>query len=205
MGDRTAYQLTIYDLGDPESEGAVIDVLNEYGLSREWGMGGGNITMLDFAEQYVDDSARLGIAADLASKLIDAAGNLITFIGWEDPVYEWLGSLTIHTADLGLYTHDCNADGMAVFTAEEVRRALVDPDGVANLVGEPWLDAIARYEAKIQTAVDSYTQMPTNRLRSIRALMPSSDPAQARYDRTEIMPAIDRLLGQRALSERVPA
>jgi hypothetical protein len=141
MSDRTAFQITILACPEDEREAAAA-VLNEYGLGEEWGIGNPYVEELEPGTQYVDDQASVGITYELPGKLIEAAPGA-TWHGHEDPRYEWLGTLAMYTPELGLYTHDCDAQGNPVFAVQEVRAMLADPDQADRLLGKPWDDAIA--------------------------------------------------------------
>lgn len=60
---------------------------------------------------------------------------------WEDPKYEWLGSVFLFAPSLGEFSADCDAHGNPVFSAQALRQ-LIDRiragEDVCRRLGEPW-------------------------------------------------------------------
>jgi len=73
-----------------------------------------------------------------------------SFAMWEDPKFEWLGSLHMFTPALGCFGSECDADGNTVLSPVKVRALVAahkdDPAtlGPALLqeIGQPWLDKV---------------------------------------------------------------
>ena len=55
----------------------------------------------------------MGSASDIAGELIAAAPG-VSFVLWEDPAYQWLGTLEAHAPGLGDYSAECDSDGRCV-------------------------------------------------------------------------------------------
>jgi hypothetical protein len=89
VSDRTSAQLKVYSC--PTKKRLVAQIVGEY-LGHGGGYEGPDASEpneIDTGEQYTDHEARLGTLAEIADRLIDAAPRC-SFIGWEDPKYEYL-------------------------------------------------------------------------------------------------------------------
>lgn len=132
MSDRTPVQLTV-SACPTEQVGAVLDVIESYGLHLEYvedGQPGDD--QLGLALTYMDPEISCGSAQKIAQELQNHAPDASWEI-WEDPKYEWLGDLYRYTPELGVFSAECDAEGTAVFTADEVHKLAILP----NTVNEP--------------------------------------------------------------------
>lgn len=116
MGDRTSLQVYVYAC-PPDQAAAVLGVLAEYQLDVDWGTEeAGKGLRLDVPYTAHEIS---GAADEIAPKLIEAAPGC-SFWLWEDPKYDWLGSMHAHTPGLGSFTAECNAEGEPVYTRDQI-------------------------------------------------------------------------------------
>jgi len=137
MSDRTYAQLRILALPDdwtPADDTEARDLMADEGFETE-------ADGYDLRALWTVDEMSVGSMEPIADALA-ALG--ITFEAWEDPKYEWLGAYYAHVPSLGMFAHDCDADGRPRFTAEEFSRILTlpEPDRLAAL-GQPWEAVIA--------------------------------------------------------------
>jgi hypothetical protein len=151
MGDRTYFQVHIYDCPEDQRE-AARRVIADYVTAAD------EDDVLHLTEGYTEDEVSCGSADELAPRLEQAAPGC-SFVLWEDPKYEWLGSIRAYTPALGSFAADCDASGQPVFTLSEVLAVLKsdqvtacnDPDdsdgtllkevpaALARVFGDPWL------------------------------------------------------------------
>lgn len=139
MSDQTHARLEVIAVGDGEEQ-AVLDVLNEYGLSDDGfaSFPTAGMTKLELGTSYVNTQFTIGDGEDLTQRLLETApGAFWEFI--EDPVYEWLGTYHCHIPALGYYSADCDGDGQPVFNAPQVLNMtkLSELDLLKEL-GLPW-------------------------------------------------------------------
>ena len=129
MSDRTALQVIV--LSCPlERVRAVLVVLAEHGL-REFG-GAEDVVVL--REQYLAPEMALGTAERLADELVSAAPE-VAFLAWEDPRYEWLGTVVAYVPGVGQFTGPCDAQGTPLWTTGQVL-GLLGPGKVLDADGE---------------------------------------------------------------------
>ena len=99
------------------------------------------------------DDMRLGTAEDIATDLMalmsgdadeDRAPLQFGFTVWQDPKYEYPGTLHRYFPGGSLFTADCDADGNVAVTADQVRKAIATTDdrnhlitALSGLYGEP--------------------------------------------------------------------
>jgi len=96
---------------------------------------------------YSNWDISLGSADHYASWLVDAAPGC-SFVIWEDPKYEYLGSLFAYTPELGMFSAECDADGTPVTDGsailqwvEEAEKAGEDvATRIRREMGVPWFD-----------------------------------------------------------------
>lgn len=132
------------------------------------------VELVNIGEEYLNPDISCGSADEYGTWLIDAAPGC-SFILWEDPAYQWLGSLWAYAPDLGSFTAECDADGTVTLSPDEIRgvirksrdavQAALDPfmslDGdqeradaaIATVLGEidracgkPWFDRQREHE-----------------------------------------------------------
>lgn len=145
MADRTYFQLVVADCPRHQAQ-TVLDIIDEFDLGLD---SCGDITELALGEAYTANEIRCGSTEEIAEQLAETAPNA-SWECWEDPKYEWLGALVRFTPNLGLFTHDCDADGLARFTPKEVASLAVLPDTVdeparARELGELHREALDRF------------------------------------------------------------
>jgi len=141
MGDRTALTAVIHDC-PPVERVRVLEILAQWFDGSDYGEGAGET--LELENTYMDPEASCGSADELAGQLEDVPG--ISFTVWEDPAYEWLGSVRAYTPDLGSYAAECTADGTPVLEYGQIAAVIAAvPEGgdiaaaVALAYGQPWL------------------------------------------------------------------
>lgn len=151
MSDHSAFQLTIYTC-PPQYHAAVVDVLNQYGVGREWG-GSGGVTELNLGEEYVDSEARTDLPEDIAERLMALPD--IVFCCWNDPKYEYLGTYCVYTPDLGLFTGECDAIGNVIISAPLLAKMVADATSLEQLKADvdaalagPWERAVEQYRTE---------------------------------------------------------
>lgn len=99
------------------------------------------------------DDMRLGTAEDIATDLMalmsgdadeDRAPLQFGFTVWQDPKYEYPGTLHRYFPGGSLFTADCDADGNVAVSADQVRKAIAATDdrdylitALSGLYGEP--------------------------------------------------------------------
>jgi hypothetical protein len=118
MGDRTSMQVYVYDCPEDQRAGVLAILTEDYQLDGEWGAAGREVFLrLDIP--YTADEISVGSADQIAAELIEAAPGC-SFALWEDPKYQWLGSVNVYTPALGLFSAECDANGQPVYTAREI-------------------------------------------------------------------------------------
>lgn len=152
MGDRTYFQVHVYDCPEDQREAARLVIADYVTAAAE-------DHVLDLTEAYTEEEVSCGGADELAPRLEQAAPGC-SFVLWEDPTYVWLGSIRAYTPALGSFAADCDASGQPVFTLSEVMAVLQsdqvtacnDPDdsdgmllkevpaALARAFGDPWLE-----------------------------------------------------------------
>lgn len=144
MGDRTSFQITIYDC-PAEQAGAVLDALDNHNIGVDWGSPL-NTQVLFLGESYNEHEASCGTSDEMARELMAEAPGASWEL-WEDPKYEWLGAVWRYTPELGSFTADCDANGTPYFSSTAVWEMLGNegPDRVRRLLGLPWEEALAKY------------------------------------------------------------
>jgi hypothetical protein len=152
MGDRSYFQVHVYDCPEDQREAARLVIADYVTAAAE-------DHVLDLTEAYTEEEVSCGSADELAPRLEEAAPGC-SFVLWEDPTYVWLGSIRARTPALGSFAADCDAHGHPVFTLSEVMAVLKsdqvtacdDPDNsdgmllkgvpaaLARAFGDPWLE-----------------------------------------------------------------
>lgn len=120
MGDRTAMQIEIAECPEHEVE-AVCDILEEYGLGWDDGV--------HLGEQAMIEETSCGSSDEITSALREQAPGT-SFTVWEDPKYEWLGSLNV-VAEGRYFSAVCDSSGNAVWTSEQVLKMCADWDSMS--------------------------------------------------------------------------
>lgn len=77
---------------------------------------------LSLTRAYTGNAA-VGTAGTIAAELREAAPGC-SFVVWEDPKYQWLGSLEAYTPALGRFSADCDSDGVVLCTLTEATRLI---------------------------------------------------------------------------------
>ena len=143
-------QVIIYDLNGADGD-AVRDTLIGLGLGLDFGYGDGQDQPLALGEKYGDDEMSLGTDQEIADALIESFPS-VTFEVWQDPKYEWDGTITIYAPDLGRYGGTCNSEGEPYLTARQVRDGIAAGD-IDKTLGLVWLDRIDELKEKLEKAV----------------------------------------------------
>lgn len=142
MAEYTELQLFVHDCPDDQAA-ALLGVLRDYELRVDWD-GPYVVRDVRIGTPYTDRKVAGDASADLARDLMQAAPG-VSFTVWTDPAYDFQGLLMRYTPELGLHQADCDINGQAIFTGDEVMRALrADHDdiGIRRLVGTAWTDAL---------------------------------------------------------------
>lgn len=152
MGDTTTFQAYVYHCPADQVDAALAE-LEAYDLQVNWGSRK-TPGRLELAEPYTSHDIGVGAASDIASALIEEAPGCC-FVLWEDPKYEWLGSLYAYTPELGLFSAACDAGGQPVLTRSEIAQLIADAseglsarqggtmlrqitEALGAATGEPW-------------------------------------------------------------------
>lgn len=144
MSDRTPLQLQILDCPLSQVQ-AVIDLVDQMGLHLEHVSDGQAADdHLGLGLTYMNDQTRCGSAQEIAQHLQQVAPDASWQV-WEDPKYEWLGTLFRFTPALGLFAANCDAAGTPVFTDERVLELHESPELLAEL-GMNHIDALRALE-----------------------------------------------------------
>lgn len=146
MGDTTNLQCRIYAC-PPEQVRAVLTALAEYHLNDDW-MSFDQMPMsaLVLGRPNVSNEVSCGSADELAGTLMETAPGA-SFELWEDPKYEWLGSLWRYTPDLGAFSAECDADGNPQYDANWIMGRLEKGEAITPAdVGVPWRAALTALE-----------------------------------------------------------
>lgn len=97
-----------------------------------------------------DDGCQPGMVNDgaLTANLMELAPGA-SWLAWEDPYEEHLGTVHMFTPELGLFTGDCDSTGsVAVTSSKEVRAASAE-GRMYELLGLPWTDRFEELESKL--------------------------------------------------------
>ena len=105
------------------------------------------IEVVTVGGEYLATEISCGSADEYATALIKAAPGA-SFVLWEDPAYQWLGSLRAYAPDLGEYAAECDANGIVTLTPEEIRQAV---SGATDAV-QSALDPIVRLDSDAERA-----------------------------------------------------
>lgn len=152
MGDWTSGAATIHAC-PPHRVRPVLDAFAEYGLYYE---DAANDTALHVGEWYSADEFRCASATELANELITYAPE-VAFTVYEEPAYEWVGTICTYVPELGLFTAGCDTDGDPLFTQKHVLELEGKPDDVRQqALGVPWLTAIAGLPAEAVVEPDRF-------------------------------------------------
>jgi hypothetical protein len=149
MGDRTDFQLIVYDCPD-DQRAAVVEILNDHDLDFEYELGSGqrSHSELFLGRTYTSHSYG-ALSDDVGAQLVERAPGA-TFACWTSPAYEYLGSAVMYAPDLGTFTGDCDADGTPLLGQDALRRTILAAptlatreeiaDAVDRAAGAPWID-----------------------------------------------------------------
>lgn len=119
MSDRTHIQLRVLDCPLDQAQ-AVIDLIDQENLGLEFVEDDQPSTnQLGLGLAYINDEITCG-SADLIAKHLQEIAPGASWEVWEDPAYSWLGTLIRFTPDLGVFTADCDVDGVPYFTDQQV-------------------------------------------------------------------------------------
>ncbi len=150
MGDRTALTFLIPNPGDlpPGYELAIRDTFASFVADHTAQTDAGRMKM-------EGNEASVGSAEEAAQALLDLMKgdpdaepplppHQFAFTVWEDPKYEWLGTLYRYTPGQPMFTAECDASGRAVIEFSQIAAAIAattDRDGLIarlrHVYGEP--------------------------------------------------------------------
>lgn len=144
MGDRTNLQVFIYKCPEDQCEAAAT-LLGD--MDIDWGSVPHVPGTLTLSHPYTRYETSCGTADSLAAELREAAPGA-SFVLWEDPAYEWLGSIQAYTPELGAFGAECTEGGEVVFTFAQVADVIAASPTARSAVraqlrkamGGPWLD-----------------------------------------------------------------
>lgn len=133
MGDRTTVQLIVHACL-PHHVRAFHHVIDEYGLFE-----GQDVVphRIELGWAYMAAEVSCGSADEIASTLQSTAGDAAWTV-WEDPKYEWLGTVTRHHPRLGSWSAECTSEGQGVFFADQIVSLLEDRPKLDELLGMAW-------------------------------------------------------------------
>lgn len=143
MSDRTCATATIH-FCPPHRRRGVLKILVSHGLDDETPEADGTTAEgVTVGEAYVCHEIPCGSAAECVDDLIHCAPE-VAFTIYEDPAYEWVGTVWIYVPGLGLFVAACDTSGEPMFTQQQVLALESGPDEVRRAgLGVPWRDAIA--------------------------------------------------------------
>jgi hypothetical protein len=160
VGDRTSFQVTIYEC-PPDKVAEVLAVIEEYDLGvdwnvgAEWNVGGptpGDKTELVLGQQYNRHEMLCGSAGEIAGELNEIGA---TYECWEDPKYEWLGEYHAHTPQLGHFSGECDSNGSIQVIASTLIRLVEEAQSldelrqqITALTGGAWEEALVPLRAR---------------------------------------------------------
>lgn len=131
MSDRTFMNLIIVDANDDQLD--QIKTILEHHI-------GDYFDREDYAP-----GAHFGFEEVVCGRVRDAAEDLRNNVPgtswkmWDEPAYEWLGTVLKYTPDLGLFSHDCDNEGTPLFDPDEIetilKNALGDITRIEELLG----------------------------------------------------------------------
>lgn len=78
------------------------------------------VELATIGEMYMNPEMSCGSADEYHARLMEAAPGA-SWVLWEDPKYEWLGSMNAYAPDLGEYGSECDANGQPVKFPGELR------------------------------------------------------------------------------------
>lgn len=147
MGDYSNAQLTVYSC-PPEEVRAFTRLIDEYGLKDDWCGDNPPANEIILGHTYCDNDVNIGFVNDYT---VDAPNS--AWVRWNDPKYEYLGDLEIHVPGLGYFRAQCNADGEAQFSTDQIIAAIEKQPAdagrdqilmaIGELTGKQWNEAIA--------------------------------------------------------------
>ncbi|WP_298800409.1 hypothetical protein [uncultured Pseudonocardia sp.] len=145
MGDRTTVQLIVHAC-PPAEVRALWEVIEEYRLTDEQPLTAG-ADRIALGGLYRADEISCGSAEEIAAQLGQTAPGS-TWTVWEDPKYEWLGSVSIQVPGLGTWSAECDANGVAQFPAAQILSVVDDRAGLDQLLGVAWSRAVEALPAQ---------------------------------------------------------
>jgi hypothetical protein len=160
MGDWTSGAATIHTC-PPHRVRRVLDIFAEHDLTPE------DAEYIQDTEDTEDDTTlhvgewytanfTCGSAVNLSTELINHAPE-VAFTVYEQPAYEWVGTICTYVPELGLFTAACDANGDVLLTQKDVLALESQPHDVRHMeLGVPWLTAIACMPAETVVEPDRY-------------------------------------------------
>lgn len=81
------------------------------------------VPAVTIGERYLARDVGCGSAEEYADALSEAAPGT-SFVLWEEPTPEWLGTIFAYTPDLGMFTAECDTDGNVTLSPDEICEAI---------------------------------------------------------------------------------
>jgi hypothetical protein len=82
-----------------------------------------DVPVVTIGERYLAQDVSCSSAGEYGDALREAAPGA-SFVLWEDPAYEWLGTLYAYAPDLGVFTAECDQDGTVVLSQDVTLQAV---------------------------------------------------------------------------------
>lgn len=146
MPDLTNFQIHVYACPH-EQQPAVLALLEEHDLCIGCDSARPPRAPLSLTSQYGANGFTVGDGAGIARRLREAAPGC-SFMAWEDPAYEYPGSVEAYAPALGAYSGSCDGAGLTVLTFSEIAAVVaalpgdVTRDGIlaalAAATGDAW-------------------------------------------------------------------
>jgi hypothetical protein len=173
----TNLQAVIYTC-PPQHAAAVLGALDDAGLGQTWGEPL-DADALVLCHTYAASGGAPG--EDLAEAL--AALDGVAFRVWDDPDYEFLGTLHMHTPELGRFSVECNSDGYALLSSivldgltERTSTAEALVAAIRQHLGTAWEEALMEAATReVRVAVTDQSEVvaePTKTITVPQAGMP---------------------------------
>jgi hypothetical protein len=171
MGDRTYGKMEVLAC-PPEHVGAVLDLINEYGLLRHTDSSLGRPEdELVLGEDYTYEEMRCGAVADMASALRNFDG--VACMVSEDPKYKWLGDVFYRLADGRTLHAEADATQNILLTESQYRSLRSEEGGLAAVDRHFDLCLVDEYRA-VRRAIANLP-VPERTLRKVP--VPNDGPA----------------------------
>lgn len=134
---------------------------------------------------YTSDWGGVGaVAGEHLPALLREVAPGSTWLAWDEPYEDYLGTAALYAPDLGTWTGECDSAGEVYIPASTLTRALVSrPSAFAEVTGLDWRERIAGLRSEVAAGP------PT------AGFVPSSRPADAEWNRPTGLIYIDEPAG----------